>query len=447
MVSIVRSFTSMHPVNVGVIGDFVVDKYILGTVGRISPEAPVPIVLAQEVKHIPGMAGNVALNLVALGAKVSLWGRLGEDEGGAVFREYLGNMGIDVEGVFVQSLYPTPVKERVIAHSQQLLRVDYEKLVPIDASCEKALLSHLTTKIADLDILALSDYKKGLLTPDLTQKIMTLAKEQGVKVLVDPKGEDYTKYQGAFLIKPNLQEAYLAAKLPRSADLDKVASTLLQATQAEYLLITRSEEGMSLFAKHGGVQHFAVNAREVKDVTGAGDTVLSMMAFAVANHLELPEAIQLANIAASLVIQKMGCAQVNLSEIAQEVVRFAKGSKIFEQEDLTALHRILSKQPYALLTLKDPQSSYELLEALKNITKQASNKLLVYVDPKEENKKLISLLSSLEEVSYIVKSPVDMSELLQKFAPEQAFTMVDDQLQKAPHPLDLLQELLSQTAT
>lgn len=353
MVSIVRAFTAIGSVNVGVIGDFVVDKYILGQVARISPEAPVPVVLAQDVKHIPGMAGNVALNLVFLGAQVSLFGRLGSDEEGNVFRNYLSKYGVDIEGVFCQNNYSTPVKERVIAQGQQLLRIDYEQLSDIDPSFEKQLFSHLANHIHHLDILAVSDYKKGLLTPALLQQVLTLAKSYHIKVIIDPKGEDYTKYQGAFLIKPNLQEAYLAAKLPKSASLDDVAEKLLEITQAEYLLITRSEDGMSLFSTHKKPQHFTVNAREVKDVTGAGDTVLAMMSYALANQLPIEEAIELSNIAASLVIQKMGCAQVSLSEIAQEAVLLAKGTKLFEAEDLQALHQILSKQPYALLQLID----------------------------------------------------------------------------------------------
>jgi rfaE bifunctional protein kinase chain/domain len=447
MVNSLRCFTSMQSVNIGVIGDFVVDKYILGSVGRISPEAPVPIVVAQDIKYIPGMAGNVALNLVSLGAQVFLFGRLGKDEGGAVFREYLSRCGVDLHGVLEQKNYPTTVKERVIAHSQQLLRIDYELIQEVEAAFEDKILFSLKKVINKLHILAISDYKKGLLTHALTQKIIKLAHEYKVKVVVDPKGEDYTKYAGAFLIKPNLQEAYLASKLTKAAELKDVAKKILEITQADHLLITRSEEGMSLFSQSGLCQHFPVTAREVKDVTGAGDTVLSMMAYALANQVEMTESISLANIAASLVIQKMGCAQVTLSEIAQEVVSLAKVSKIFETEDLKALHQILAKQPYALLSLKGPQSSYELLDALKKITQQASSKVLVYLDPEDTNHKLISLLSSLEEVSYIVKSPSHMCELLKKFIPQKAFMITNDELQEVQNPLHLLEEFLTKKLT
>jgi rfaE bifunctional protein kinase chain/domain len=447
MVNILHCFTSMQSVNIGVIGDFVVDKYILGTVGRISPEAPVPVVVAQEIRYIPGMAGNVALNLVSLGAQVFLFGRLGKDAGGAVFKEYLSRYGVDLQGVLEEENYPTTVKERVIAHSQQLLRIDYELIQEVEAAFEDKILSCLKKVISQLHILAISDYKKGLLTQSLTQKIIKLAQEYHVKVVVDPKGEDYTKYAGAFLIKPNLQEAYLAAKLTKTAELKDVAKKILETTKTDYLLITRSEEGMSLFSQSGLSQHFPVTARAVKDVTGAGDTVLAMMAYALANQVDMADSISLANIAASLVIQKMGCAQVNLSEVAQEVVSLAKVSKIFETEDLKALHQILAKQPYALLSLKGPQSSYELLDALKKITQQASSKVLVYLDSEDTNHKLISLLSSLEEVSYIVKSPSHMLELLKKFIPQKAFMIANDELKEVQNPLHLLEELLNETLT
>lgn len=443
MVNLLSAFTSLHEVNVGVIGDLVIDKYIIGSVARISPEAPVPVVVAQEQKHIPGMAGNVALNLVSLGAKVRLFGRVGSDKEGLHFKEYLSGFGVNMEGVVFQPEFPTPVKERVIASGQQLLRIDYEKVDHITAECETNLIDQLALVISELDIIALSDYKKGLLTTSLIGKIIKLAKQHHVKVIVDPKGEDYSKYQGSFLIKPNLQEAYLAAKLPKGVPLEDVASVLLTTTQAKHILITRSEDGMSLFSSGAKEEHFPVNARQVKDVTGAGDTVLAMMSFAIANGLGVKESIILANIAASLVIQKMGCAQVNLSEVAQEVVFLSKGSKIFDHEDLNALHQILSKRAFSFLSLSGKQqSSFDLLDALKKISQHTSNKVLVYVAPEENSSKVLTLLSSLEEVGYIVKSHTHMLELLRKFTPHKAFKFINDELHEVHNPALLLEELL-----
>ncbi len=301
-----------------VLGDFLLDTYTTGKVRRISPEAPVPImeVLRQEAR--PGGAGNVALGLAALESSVCCVGRVGPDSQGSELKELLR---MDHKLLLTEKEYITPVKNRLIADSQQLMRIDREKITPLDSHLEKFLIQELEAKIPEMDVIALSDYGKGFLTNSLIGATIEIAKKANVPVIVDPKGIDFTKYRGATLIKPNLIEAYAAAKKPDSAPLSDVASELFLSAEPEHLLITRSEAGLSLFAKSGTRQDFPVVSKEVKDVTGAGDTVLSALCLGVANGLDLPSTLRLANIAAGIVIEKLGCCQVKLKELQPHLDR------------------------------------------------------------------------------------------------------------------------------
>lgn len=447
MVNLLDSFKGLHPVKVGVIGDFVVDKYIFGSVGRISPEAPVPVVLAEEIKYVPGMAGNVALNLQSLGASVYLFGRIGIDAEGELFVNYLKDSSIITNGVVQEEGYRTPLKERVISQSQQLLRVDYEQTTALKNETQQKILSQLKEAIPYLDLIALSDYQKGLLTFSFVQKIIEISKEFNVKVIVDPKGKDFTKYKGAFMIKPNLNEAYLAANMERQVKLGTVASYLLEQSLADHLLITRSEEGMSLFSNHLIQQDFPVMTREVKDVTGAGDTVLSMLSLGIANHLPLDAACILANIAASLVIQKIGCARVTLSEIAESILQKESFAKVFEERHLYALHQILSKHDFVILIVeKESFITQELFKSIKQAKELKNHKLLVYVDDSEAIE-LLLFLSSLQDVDYILKSRSDLSHLLGNLKPQKAYRYSSSKLFEVKKPVELLHELLAHSVT
>lgn len=306
---------SIAPFKALVVGDFMLDSYTTGRVKRISPEAPVPILEVMGQESRPGGAGNVALNLAALGGSVEVVGRIGADAEGESLQTLLATKQVGVDGFFHEPDYKTPVKNRLIADSQQLLRVDFEKVTPLPASVEAKILSFLQKKIPEMGVVAISDYGKGFLTPTLLTETIAIAQKASVPLIVDPKGMEFTKYRGAKIIKPNLGEAYAAAKLPLTASLDSVAEILLEMTKAELLLITRSEAGISLFEKRHAARHFPVRAKEVKDVTGAGDTVLAVIGAALANQIHIEEAIPLANAAASLSIERLGCVQVTPSEI------------------------------------------------------------------------------------------------------------------------------------
>jgi len=293
-----------------IVGDVMLDRYWFGEVSRISPEAPVPVVKVERTEERPGGAANVARNATALGARATLLSVVGEDEAGARLRELL-----EAEHV-VASLHRDPgihttVKLRVIGRQQQLLRVDFETPPTREVLADK--LADFQLLLADCDVLVLSDYGKGGLTH--IAKMIELARAAGKIILVDPKGDDYIRYHGANIVTPNRAE--LREVVGRWRDEDDMrarAQALRRELGAEALLVTRSEEGMSLY-RHGGVLHEAARAQELADVTGAGDTVIATLAAMLASGAALPEAMRVANRAAGIVVGKLGAAVVHRDEL------------------------------------------------------------------------------------------------------------------------------------
>ncbi len=239
MVKLSGMLSRFSPVRVLVIGDFMLDTYTAGKVKRISPEAPVSVLHVQKKESLPGGAGNVVLNLISLGAKVIAVGRVGFDAAGDELRDSLEREGVDIENLLLQKGYKTPVKNRLIADAQQILRVDFESLSPLPGQIEQEVLERLPQLMEKVQIIAISDYAKGFLSPLLLQKIIQMASSKEIPVIVDPKGNDFSKYSGATVINPNLSEAYAAAKLPADAPLDQVASVILQSCGVEMLIVTR----------------------------------------------------------------------------------------------------------------------------------------------------------------------------------------------------------------
>ncbi|MDE3055954.1 MAG: HldE protein [Verrucomicrobiota bacterium] len=301
------------------LGDFLLDSYTTGKVGRISPEGPVPILEVTHEESQPGGAGNVALNLASLGGKVFALGRRGEDAVGEKLLALLRQGGVSPEGLLVQPDYRTPLKNRLIARGQQLLRVDYEKIEGISATFEEKVKQLIDRFIECVDIVAISDYGKGFLSRSLLSYAISAGKRRSLPVIVDPKGNDFSKYRGVTLLKPNAAEAYAAAHASSSVPLQEVASRIIQETDATWLLITRSEEGMSLFSAQGERMDFPVRSKEVRDVTGAGDTALAMLCLGMGVKIPLSEAIGLANIAAGIAVERVGCAQVSLKEVSERL--------------------------------------------------------------------------------------------------------------------------------
>ncbi len=298
-----------------VIGDVMLDRYWHGETSRISPEAPVPVVKVGSIEDRPGGAGNVALNIAALGAGASLVGVVGNDEAAAALNTRLTSVGIHTDFQVAEE-NPTITKLRVISRHQQLIRMDFEESFGEADSAdfiEKArkLLPHMGAVI-------LSDYAKGTLQD--TQGLIAVARELNVPVLVDPKGTDFERYRGATLLTPNLSEfEAVVGRCEHESDLVNKGTELMLRLDLQALLVTRSEHGMTLLRPNRPELHLPAKAREVFDVTGAGDTVISVLAASLAAGSELPQAVALANIAASIVVAKLGTATVSAPELRRAV--------------------------------------------------------------------------------------------------------------------------------
>ena len=294
-----------------IVGDVMLDRYWFGEVSRISPEAPVPVVKVERSEERPGGAANVARNAAALGAQVSLLALVGDDEPGESLKRMMVRDGIDAS-LHVDPAVTTTVKLRVIGRQQQLLRIDFETIPSHEAL--RAKLSEFEQRLPACDAVVFSDYGKGGLTH--ISAMIRLARAAGKTVLVDPKGDDYSIYAGATIITPNRSEMReVVGRWKDETDLEHKATTLRTQLDLEALLVTRSEEGMTLFRAEGPVHEKAV-AREVFDVSGAGDTVIATLAVMLAHGADWPAAIHVANVAAGVVVGKLGTAVVTRDELA-----------------------------------------------------------------------------------------------------------------------------------
>ena len=293
-----------------IVGDVMLDRYWFGEVSRISPEAPVPVVKVQRSEERPGGAANVARNAAALGPKVALLSLVGRDEAGERLGQLIRDDGIDAS-LHIDDAVTTTVKLRVIGRQQQLLRIDFENLPSHEVL--RAKLDDFSRRLADCDAVVFSDYGKGGLAH--IGEMIRLACEAGKAVLVDPKGDDYSAYAGATLITPNRAELReVVGRWKDEADLERRATELRERLGLKALLVTRSEEGMSLFLPGETIHEKAV-AREVFDVSGAGDTVIATLAVMLAHGAAWAQAIHVANVAAGIVVGKLGTAVVTRDEL------------------------------------------------------------------------------------------------------------------------------------
>ena len=305
------------------LGDVMLDRFAYCDSERISPEAPVPVLLLQRTQSMPGGAGNVARNVAALGGKAILIGLVGRDGAGEEVRTLLAaNAGI-VDRTVAAASRPTVCKTRYIAGHQQILRVDEERNHALDGAEAAALIAAAESALAEADAVILSDYGKAALADAVIRAVTPLAQARGVPIYVDPKGEDFTRYRGARCITPNQKELELAARLPVVGDDEIVdaARAVLRDAGVGAILATRSEKGMVLVEAGGAVHVEPARAREVYDVTGAGDTVIAALALACAGGYALPEAMRLANTAAGIAVGKLGTATVELDELLLELAR------------------------------------------------------------------------------------------------------------------------------
>lgn len=316
-------FDSFSNVNVLIIGDVMLDRYWWGSVSRISPEAPVPVVRMDNMTLAPGGAANVAANVAGLGAKAILVGVTGDDSEAALLPDVLQAAGVSDEYLFKIAGRHTTTKTRVIAHSQQVARIDQETTTNLSPDAEQVLLQKLQPLVEMANAVIISDYAKGFLTDALLQQIIGLASKNGVNVLVDPKGKDYSKYRSASLLTPNRREAADACSLEEDDQrvVDIAGKKLLSELDLKSVLITQGEDGMTLFQREGDPQHLKTVAREVFDVTGAGDTVIACLGVALGAGAELVTAATIANAAAGLVVEQVGTTAISVNELREAMDR------------------------------------------------------------------------------------------------------------------------------
>lgn len=318
-----------------VLGDLMMDEYVWGRTSRISPEAPVMVIDVERESRVPGGAANVVNNLLALGAQVTVIGVVGDDEAGVALAADLERGGADVSGIVTDSSRPTTRKTRVVAHSQQVLRVDREQAHPIDSTIAARLREHLTHQIASADLLLISEYNKGVFTPEVAESALGLAQQNSVVVTSNPKPPNVHLLAGARAVSLNQFEAQTLANDNRflipaeevSPDLpfagreglEEAGIALVRKLGIETLLVTLSSKGMTLFHKIGTAEHIPPHRVEVYDAAGAGDTVISTLSLAVAAGANLYDAAVLAATAAACVVRKVGVETVTVKEIVAEL--------------------------------------------------------------------------------------------------------------------------------
>ena len=326
-----------------VIGDLMIDHYLWGKCERISPEAPVQVVAVEKETSVLGGAGNVIHNLKALGATVDVISVIGDDANAHELNRLLADIDISNQNILIQNGRNTSKKSRIIAAQQQVIRYDKESTEDISSTMQEQIIANFTASVAEYDIILLSDYGKGVLTTALTQALIDLANIEGKKVLVDPKGTDYSKYKGATLLTPNKKEAMEASgiDITDEATLLEAITTLKNTCDLEVSLITLSEEGIAIYDET--LRTHPTVAREVFDVTGAGDTVIASLGFALSAGYNIDEAVKFSNLAAGVVVGKIGSATATLDEIIEYESSLNKSTSHYHIKTLDEI-RLLSAE-------------------------------------------------------------------------------------------------------
>lgn len=315
---LIKKFQSVHLL---VIGDFILDEFVWGRVERISPEAPVPVVNVERRSFMPGGALNVANNIRSLNGTVYPCGVIGRDLYGRMLVKRIRQNHIETGGVLSDKARLTSLKTRIIAHHQQVVRYDHEQLIDLTPAETKKILGFASRILNKIDAVIIGDYGKGVVTPKLLSGIVRLAKKKKIPILVDPKDKNFNHYKSITAVTPNKKEAYAAyeARNGEKPTLDQVGNRLIKKFKSEAVLITLGEEGMALFEKNGRTTKIPTTAREVFDVSGAGDTVISVFGLALAAGASLKDAALLSNLAAGVVVGKLGTATLSQQELKDAV--------------------------------------------------------------------------------------------------------------------------------
>ncbi len=442
-------FPALNRVNILVLGDIMLDRYWHGKVNRISPEAPVPVVNISSTEDRLGAAANVAFNITQLGAKAILHGLIGHDDNGDALLSLVNSQGIQ-QHITRTHLAPTITKLRVLGASQQLMRMDFEET--FSSADHTALLSRFTNALSNCHAVVISDYAKG--TVSKVEDFIAAAREHGIPVLVDPKGTDYTKYRNATLITPNLAEfEAVVGACADEKDIVRKGELLREELNLEALLITRSEKGMTLLEKNQPALHLPTQAREVYDVTGAGDTVISALSLGVASNHALRDAAQLANLAAGIVVGKRGTATTNLAELYEAVNQSQRISGVLtEKEAIIQLQEAQKKGESVVMT----NGCFDILHAghvaYLNEAKKLGQRLIVAVNSDDSVRRLkgdgrpinaaqerMAVLAGLAAVDWVVEFSEDTPQrLIEALTPDVLVKGGDytvDQIAGAEHVL------------
>lgn len=322
-------FQGFHGKNIAVIGDLMIDRYYWGQVHRVSPEAPVPVVEIESESVRLGGAANVANNIQALGGNPILVGLAGDDHPGALLLGLLKQQDLSRDGVVLDPSRPTTVKTRVIAHSQHVVRIDYESKAECPPDLRRKLIKTLQDRVGSLDGIILEDYNKGVVTRELIGEVVSLARANRIPVTVDPKFNNFLEYKNVTVFKPNRREAeeVLGGKLNTVEDVERAGRLLMETLGVESVLLTRGEDGMSLFEADGRITHMSTTAVHVRDVSGAGDTVISTLTMALVGGASLREAAVLANCAGGIVVGEVGIVPVQPKELKDAALQFTNNTR------------------------------------------------------------------------------------------------------------------------
>lgn len=315
-------FEKFNGKNIVIIGDLMLDVYIWGKVGRISPEAPVPVVEVEEESYRLGGAANVGLNIKSLGGNPILVGVIGYDREGNILSDLMKENDFIRDGIILDEERPTTVKTRIIAHSQHVVRVDKEDKKDITEEMENKILTFIENQKSSIDAIIFEDYNKGVLTKSLIHRVVDFARRNNIIVTVDPKFDNFFEYKNVTVFKPNRKETEdaLQMKIDSEEKVIEAGKKLKEILQPEYLLITRGDKGMTLFSSDSRIDSIPTRARKVADVSGAGDTVIATLTVALASGAEIREAATIANLAAGLVCEEVGIVPIDKMNLYNHLI-------------------------------------------------------------------------------------------------------------------------------
>ncbi|HTW76123.1 MAG TPA: D-glycero-beta-D-manno-heptose-7-phosphate kinase, partial [Steroidobacteraceae bacterium] len=427
-----------HRARVLVLGDVMLDRFIYGAVERISPEAPVPVMTIERTAAMPGGAANVARNVATLGGQAVLLGVVGEDAAAAELRAQLAALPTIRSELIPDAARPTTLKTRHIADRQQILRTDVESRAPLSPVVADALLERVRASLPDTDVVVLSDYAKGVLDEEVCAAVIGAARAAGRPVIVDPKSRSFQKYRGATLLTPNRLELQAACGQDCSSDEAVVAGarSILAAGICEALVVTRGQEGMSIVAREGAGLHLRTTAREVFDVSGAGDTALASIALGMAQGAPLSDVVRLANMAAAIVVGKRGTATVTAGEIIAQLEHPSDGQPGAKHFTLESVARQVERWRELAQRIAFTNGCFDLLHpghvSLLNQARATADRLVVGLNsdlsvrrlkgpgrPVQSEVARATVLASLKAVDAVVIFPQDTPlELIATLQPD-----------------------------